>query len=488
LPDDCCSSFYETVDNRPSVPDLSGAVPGWLHGPMQPHVLAELVDALPDGVVLTDADAIEKYRHDWSKDRGAGTPVAVVRAENSGQVQTAVRWAAAHGVPVVPRGAGSGLSGGSSAVDGGIVVSLERMRAVEIDTACRVAVVEPGALNREVKAAAAEHGLWYPPDPSSYEICSIGGNVATNAGGLCCVKYGVTTDYVLGLDVVLADGTLITLGGKRVKDVAGLSLLKLFVGSEGTLGVVTRAILRLVPAQLSRSTLVAAFGTVDAAAQAVVEVGRTLRPSMMELMDSAAVNAVEDYRPMGLDRTTGALLIAQSDAPGAARSDEIATMRTACQAAGATEVFVTDDAAEGEMFVEARRLAFPAIEARGALLLEDVGAPVPLLPKLLAEVAAIAARHQVEIPVVAHAGDGNTHPIIVYDAGDPAGEKRAREAFTEVMHAAIALGGTITGEHGVGRTKREALPEQLGPDVMALSLRIKHALDPQGILNPGAVL
>jgi glycolate oxidase len=312
--------------------------------------------------------------------------------------------------------------------------------------------------------------------------------VATNAGGLCCVKYGVTTDYVLGLDVVLADGTLITLGGKRVKDVAGLSLLKLFVGSEGTLGVVTRAILRLVPAQLSRSTLVAAFGTVDAAAQAVVEVGRTLRPSMMELMDSAAVNAVEDYRPMGLDRTTGALLIAQSDAPGAARSDEIATMRTACQAAGATEVFVTDDAAEGEMFVEARRLAFPAIEARGALLLEDVGAPVPLLPKLLAEVAAIAARHQVEIPVVAHAGDGNTHPIIVYDAGDPAGEKRAREAFTEVMHAAIALGGTITGEHGVGRTKREALPEQLGPDVMALSLRIKHALDPQGILNPGAVL
>ncbi|RDZ48791.1 FAD-binding oxidoreductase, partial [Haloferax sp. Atlit-4N] len=169
----------------------------------------------------------ETYRHDWSRDVGAGTPVAVVRVEDAAQVQVAVRWAARHGVPVVPRGAGSGLSGGASAVDGGIVLSLERMRAIEIDTSCQVAVVEPGAFNAEVKAASREHGLWYPPDPSSYEICSIGGNVATNAGGLCCVKYGVTTDYVLGLDVVLADGTLITLGGKRIKDVAGLSLLKL---------------------------------------------------------------------------------------------------------------------------------------------------------------------------------------------------------------------------------------------------------------------
>ena len=181
-----------------------------------------------------------------------------------------------------------------------------------------VAVVEPGAFNAEVKAAAAEQGLWYPPDPSSYEICSIGGNIATNAGGLCCVKYGVTTDYVLGLDVVLADGTLITLGGKRIKDVAGLSLLKLFVGSEGTLGIITRAILRLIPAQGRASTLVAYFPTVQAAADTVVTIGRTLRASMMELMDQAAINAVEDYRSMGLDRSAGAMLIAQSDAPGAA--------------------------------------------------------------------------------------------------------------------------------------------------------------------------
>ena len=450
--------------------------------------LVELVEALPAGVVLSEPVTMEAYRFDWSRDRDAGTPIAVVRAENAAQVQTAVRWAARHRVPVVPRGAGSGLSGGSSAVDGGIVLSLERMRAVEIDPATKVAVVEPGALNAEVKAAAARHGLWYPPDPSSYEICSIGGNIATNAGGLCCVKYGVTTDYVLGLDVVLADGTLVTLGGKRIKDVAGLSLLKLFVGSEGTLGVVTRALLRLIPAQGARSTLVASFPTVDAAARAVVAVGRTLRPSMMELMDNASVNAVEDFKPMGLDRSAGALLVAQSDAPAAARSAEIEVMQTACEASGASEVFVTDDPDEGEMFVQARRIAFPAIEARGSLLLEDVGAPVPLLPDLLAAVAEVAKKYDVEIPVVAHAGDGNTHPIIVFDPTDEAAETRAREAFAEVMRAAIALGGTITGEHGVGRTKKAALPDQLGPDVMALSRRIKDALDPEGILNPGAVL
>ena len=449
--------------------------------------LAELVDQLGDSV-RTDPVTCENYRFDWARDPAAGTPVAVVRARDATEVQAAVRWAAAHGVPVVPRGAGSGLSGGSSAVDGGIVLSLERMRAVEIDVATRVAVVEPGAFNAEVKAAAAEHGLWYPPDPSSYEICSIGGNIATNAGGLCCVKYGVTTDYVLGLDVVLADGTLVTLGGKRIKDVAGLSLVKLFVGSEGTLGIVTRAILRLIPAQGTRSTLVATFPTVAAAAEAVVDIGRTLRASMMELMDAASINAVEDYRPMGLDRSAGAMLIAQSDAPGAACAAEIEVMSSACVAAGAKEVFVTDDAEEGEMFVAARRAAFPAFEARGALLLEDVGAPIPQLPALLAEVARLAEAYGVEVPVVAHAGDGNTHPTVIYDPTDPAARERAAAAFDAIMAAAIALGGTITGEHGVGRVKRRALPDQLGPEAMALTRTIKSALDPQGILNPGAIL
>jgi len=449
--------------------------------------LQQLAEALGDGL-RTDPVTCENYRFDWSRDPAAGIPLAVVRPRNAAEVQTAIRWAAEHRVPVVPRGAGSGLSGGSSAVAGGIVMSLERMRSVEIDVAARVAVVEPGAFNSDVKAAAAEHGLWYPPDPSSYEICSIGGNIATNAGGLCCVKYGVTTDYVLGLDVVLADGTLITLGGKRIKDVAGLSLLKLFVGSGGTLGIITRAVLRLIPAQGSRSTLVAYFPTVQAAADTVVMVGQTLRASMMELMDQTSINAVEDYRSMGLDRSAGAMLIAQSDAPGAACAAEIELIAAACTTAGAKEVFVTHDPEEGELFVAARRAAFPAIEARGSILLEDVGAPVPQLPELLAGIAAIAERHAVEIPVVAHAGDGNTHPIVVFDRGNAEAHDRAQLAFHEIMQVAIELGGTITGEHGVGRAKKAALPAQLGPDVMALSHKIKNTLDPLGILNPGAIL
>jgi glycolate oxidase len=453
-----------------------------------PTALKQLVSSLPSGVVVDEPATLENYRFDWSRDQSAGTPLAVVRPTDVDQVQTVLGWASAHQIPVVPRGAGSGLSGGSSAVDAGVVLSMERMRAIEIDTATRVAVVEPGAFNAEVKAAAAAHGLWYPPDPSSYDICSIGGNIATNAGGLCCVKYGVTTDYVLGLDVVLADGTKITLGGKRIKDVAGLSLLKLFVGSEGTLGVITRAILRLIPAQPVRSTLVAAFPTVAAAADAVVAIGATLRASMMELMDNASINAVEDYRPMGLDRKAGAMLLAQSDAPGDARALEIDAMEGACELAGAKEVFVTDDPDEGELFVAARRAAFPAVEALGTLLLEDVGVPVPLLPELLAGIANIATTHDTPVPVVAHAGDGNTHPLVVYDPADEDARTRAYLAFDEIMALAISLGGTITGEHGVGRAKKAALPLQLGPEVMALTRTIKNALDPHNILNPGAIL
>ena len=449
-------------------------------------ILAELVAALPEGVVVSSPETLEKYRFDWTHDATAGMPLAAVRAQDAGQVQEALRWATRHGVPVVPRGAGTGLSGGALAVDGGIVLSTERMRAVEVDLASRVAVVEPGALNVEVKRAAAEHGLWYPPDPSSYEICSIGGNIATNAGGLCCVKYGVTADYVLGLDVVLADGTLVTLGGKRVKDVAGLPLLRLFVGSEGTLGVVTRAVLRLVPAQHPRATVVATFPSVAAAATAVVDLGRTVRASMVELMDRASLNAVEDFRPMGLDREAGAMLVIQSDAPGGARADEVSAAVTACERAGAKEVFATDDPDEGELFVQARRLHFTALESRGAVLPEDVGVPVPQLPALLSAVEEIAQRYAVQVPVVAHAGDGNTHPAIVYPAGDEDAEHRARLAFDAIMVAAIELGGTITGEHGVGRLKTASLPLQLGSEVMDLTRRVKAALDPHGILNPGA--
>src|SRR6476659_2543482 len=272
--------------------------------------ISELEDVLPAGALVTDAAITEGYRRDWARDPNAGRPAAVVRATCTEDVPAVLVWASRHGVPVVPRGAGSGLSGGSSAVDGCIVLSLERMRQVTVDVPTRVAVAQPGALNVEVKQAAAAKGLGYPPDPSSFEMCSIGGNAATNPGGLCCVKYGVTTDYVLGMQVVLADGTALRLGGPRLKDVAGLSLTKLFVGSEGLLGVITELTLRLVPAPPPASTLVAVFPSIEAAADAVLAITGKIRPSMLEFMDSAAINAVEDKLRMGLDRNAAAMMVA----------------------------------------------------------------------------------------------------------------------------------------------------------------------------------
>lgn len=450
-------------------------------------VISALVDAIGADAVVTSPDSLEAYRRDRADDPDAGVPLAVVRASSTEDVQAAVRIAADAGIGVVPRGAGSGLSGGSTAVDGAIVVSLERMREITIHPTMQMAVVQPGAFNAEVKAAASEHGLWYPPDPSSWEFCSIGGNIATNAGGLCCVKYGVTTDYVLGLTVVLADGRAVTLGGPRLKDVAGLSLTKLFVGSEGTLGIVTEAVLRLVPAQRQPTTLVAMFPTVAGAIQAVVDIKAAMRPSMLEFMDRVTINAVEDVTRMELDRTAAAMLIVQSDEPAEVATAQIEQIEQLCGLNGASEVYATSDPDESEALVEARRIAIPCVEKRGTLLLEDVGAPLPRLGDLLEGVRAIAENRGVEIAVVAHAGDGNTHPLIVFDPADADQKARAELAFGEVMDLAIALGGTITGEHGVGRLKQPWLADYLGDDVLELNLRIKKALDPQNILNPGAM-
>jgi glycolate oxidase len=449
--------------------------------------ISQLVNSLPEGVVVVDPARTEKYRHDWARYLPAGRPIAVVRAETAAQVQTALRWASSHRAPVVPRGAGTSLAGGATAVDGCVVVCTERMTAVQIDPVNRVAVVEPGVLTIDLKQAAARHGLWYPPDPASLRISSIGGNVATNAGGLCCVKYGVTGDYVLGLDIVLPDGRLITLGGRRIKDVAGLSLLRLFVGSEGTLGIITRILLRLVPQQDPAATLVAYFPTPRDAGAAVVDICARLRPSMLELLDRVSINLIEDFRPMGLDRAAGALLIGQSDAPGAARSADLAVMAGCCRAAGAREVVTAEDPAEAEMILEARRLAGPAIDARGPVLIEDVCVPNDRLPHLLERIHAVAQAEGVQIPVAAHAGDGNLHPAILFTADDEASLQRARRALDEIMRAAVAYGGTITGEHGVGRTKRDALPHQLGPDVMDLTRHVRRAIDPQGLMNPGVL-
>jgi glycolate oxidase len=450
-------------------------------------IVDQFVESLPPGRVVIDPDSMDAYRWDRALDPNAGVPLAVVRAESTAEVQAAMRFAAEHGIAVIPRGAGSGLSGGSSAQDGCLVISLERMRQVTIDPVTRVAVAQPGAFNGEVKAAAREHGLWYPPDPSSFEFCSIGGNVATNAGGLCCVKYGVTTDYVLGMTVVLADGSAVTLGGPRLKDVAGLSLTKLFVGSEGTLGIITEVVLRLLPAQRRASTLVATFAQLDDATTTVLDITRRLRPSMLEFMDRATINAVENVANMGLDRGAAAMLLVQSDEPAEFAAQEVAMITSLCEANGATEVYTTDDPDEGEAFIAARRMAIPAVERTGTLLLEDVGVPIPQLGALVLGMEELARRHELTIAVVAHAGDGNTHPLIVFDPTDAAQRARAQAAYDDVMALAISLGGTITGEHGVGRLKKSWLPEYLGEDVMALNRRVKQALDPQNILNPGSV-
>ena len=296
--------------------------------------LDELRARLGSTQLLTDPDVLEGYRQDWAKAPHPGMPLAVVRARTTEDVREVMRWASTHGVPVVPRGAGSGLSGGATAVEGGIVLSTELMRAIEVDPVTRTATVQPGLYNAEVKAAVAEHGLWYPPDPSSYEICSIGGNIATNAGGLCCVKYGVTTDYVLGMTVVLADGTAVRLGGARLKDTAGLSLTKLFVGSEGTLGIVTEIIVRLLPEQPPRSTVVGIFPDVVACSEAVLAITSRIRPAMLEFMDNVSIRAVEADLRMGLDTSAGAMLLAQSDLTGADRAAETELISEAFRANG----------------------------------------------------------------------------------------------------------------------------------------------------------
>jgi glycolate oxidase len=444
-------------------------------------VVIALRAVLPAAAIVTDPDIVEGYRFDRAMTVQPGRPLAVVRPSSTAEVQAIVRVAAERHVPVVTRGAGSGLSGGASAVDGCITLSTERMRDVTIDRAAMVAVVQPGLMNAELKAAARAEGLWYPPDPSSFEICSIGGNLATNAGGLCCVKYGVTTDYVLGIEVVLADGRAMRLGGRTVKDVAGYDLKRLFVGSEGTLGVITEATLRLRPIPPVPTTIAATFTDVVVAGHAVTAIATTIRPSALELMDAAAIAAVERVKPMGFGSSVGALLIAQTDGP----PDEAHIVAQACRDAGASDVVVSDDEAEGELLMGARRMVIPCVERLGAVLIEDVGVPIPMVPELVAAVAAIAAHHDVVVPVIGHAGDGNFHPLVTFDPSDDAARARATAAFDEIMQTALALGGTVTGEHGVGSLKAHQLRQQLGSDVLDVTSRVKAALDPDGILNPG---
>jgi glycolate oxidase len=389
-------------------------------------------------------------------------------------------------VPVVPQGARSGLSGAANATDGCVVLSLVRMdRVLEINAVDRYAVVEPGVINATLSRAVEEQGLYYPPDPSSWEMCTIGGNIGTASGGLCCVKYGVTAEYVLGLKVVLADGRLLNTGRRTAKGVAGYDLTRLFVGSEGTLGVVVEAVLALKPKPPQQLVLAAEFSSAAAACDAVcriMEGGHV--PSLLELMDRTTVRAVNDLFRMGLPERTEALLLAAFDTADPAA--DLAAVGALCEAAGATQVVPADTAAESELLLQARRSSLVALEAvKGTTMIDDVCVPRSRLAEMLEGVERIAAKYQLTIGVCAHAGDGNTHPTVCFDAADPDESRRARESFDEIMALGLELGGTITGEHGVGVLKKEWLAREAGPVAMELQRAVKDVFDPHGLLNPG---
>ncbi|QMW65504.1 FAD-binding protein [Mumia sp. ZJ1417] len=448
-----------------------------------------LVDALGE-VVVTDPDRLASYRTDRAMFCDAGTPCAVVLARETADVAEAVRVAAAHGVPVVAQGARSGLSGAANAVDGGLVIALERMdRVLEIDADERLVVTQPGVFNADLSRAVAEQGLFYPPDPSSWEFCTIGGNLATNSGGLCCVKYGVTTDYVLALEVVLASGEVLRTGRRTVKGVAGYDLTRLFVGSEGTLGIITEATLRLRPAAHRPRTLAATFGSVHDAAEGIAAITRSaVIPNLLELIDGTSLHAVNDAFHLGFEEEVGALVLAQSDAAGLAGEEEIAEIAGHLRGAGAYDVVLAADEAEAALLLTARREVLTAFEAMGTTMVDDVCVPRNRIADLVDGVEEIAAKREVVVGVVGHAGDGNFHPCVIFDADDPDEAARARSAFDDIMVLGLALGGTITGEHGVGVLKRELLARELGPVGMAVQRAVKDALDPQGLLNPGKVL
>ena len=449
----------------------------------------DLLAALPPDRVLVDPDRTASYAHDEAEWAPYVVPRAVVRPQSAEEVRDTVRVCIEHRVPVVTRGAGTGLSGGANASEGCVVVSLEKMdRVLEIDRDERLAVVQPGVVNDHLREACAEQGLWYPPDPASSPWSTLGGNVATNAGGLCCVKYGVTRDYVLGLQVVNGRGELVRIGRRTAKGVAGFDLTSLFVGSEGTLGIVTEVTVRLRPLRDPERTVAGYFDSLVAAGRAVAAVTAAgLTPSALELVDRTCLEAVDAWKNMGLSVDADVVLLGRVDGQGQAGEDEADQVLACFEEAGATWAARSTDPEEADALFAARRLAYPAMERLGPLLTEDVCVPRGKVAEMLARVQEIAQRHDTVIANIAHAGDGNLHPLIITDPGDEPARERAQAAFVEILDAALELGGTVSGEHGVGLLKKAGLHQELSAEVVALHRAVKQALDPHGILNPGKV-
>jgi glycolate oxidase len=451
-----------------------------------PEIIHELTRLLGPDLVLTAPEDLLVYAFDGTAALQQ-QPGCVVFARDTADVQAVLRLAQRTGTPVVTRGSGTGLSGGSLPVPGCIVLCTVRMnRILEVDRANLTLLTEPGATTVQIAEAAAAVGLFYPPDPGSMKISTIGGNVAENSGGLRGLKYGITRNYVMGLEVVLPDGEILFTGNKCVKDVAGYSLKDLFIGSEGTLGVITRILLRLIPQPATKQTLVATFDAMDAAAQTVSDIiAAKIIPCTLEFLDRTTLRCVEDYAKIGLPDCE-ALLLMETDGHPAQVADEAARMEEIARANGCQQIRRAADEAEANALAGARRSAFSAL-ARVAptTILEDATVPRSELARMIRFVDQVAKKHRLRIGTFGHMGDGNLHPTFLTDERNTEEMHRVHQAFQEIFDEAIRLGGTITGEHGVGVAKKEFLPKFLGDASMRVMRGLRRELDPQGILNPG---
>lgn len=457
--------------------------------PIAPTTLAELRRLLGPAQVLTAPEDLIPYAFDGTAALRQ-MPGAVVLATTTEQVAGVLRLANATRTPVVTRGSGTGLSGGSLPVPDGLVLCLVKLdRILEVDRANLTLLCEAGALTQTISDAAGAVGLFYPPDPGSMKISTIGGNVAENSGGLRGLKYGVTRNYVMGLEVVLADGEVLWTGNKCVKDVAGYSIRDLFIGSEGTLGVITKVLLKLIPKPAAKRTLVATYSQMDQAAQTVSDIiAAQIIPCTLEFLDRTTIRCVEDYAKIGLPTDCEALLLMETDGHPAVVEAEAARMSEIARANGCVELRVARDEAEANQLAAARRTAFSAL-ARVAptTILEDVTVPRSELAGMVRFVAQVAQQHRLRVGTFGHMGDGNLHPTFLTDERNAEEMHRVEEAFKAIFAEAIRLGGTITGEHGIGVAKKQYLPAQAGATQMRVLRELRKVLDPLGILNPGKV-
>lgn len=456
---------------------------------LKPATLARLANLVGPENVLTEPEDVIPYGFDGTAAL-KGIAACVVLPTEINQVSGIVSLAAQEGLPLITRGSGTGLSGGSVPSPGGIVMALTQCnRILEVDPANLTILCEAGVITKAIDDAALPHGLFYPPDPGSMKISTIGGNVANNSGGLRGLKYGVTRDYVMGLEVVLPSGEVAWLGSKCVKDVAGYSLKDLFVGSEGTLGIITKVLLRLVPRPKARRTILASYDSMEAAARTVSAIiARHIIPCTLEFLDRKTCQCVEEYTKVGLPTEAAAVVLMETDGAPGVVAEEAAAMAEIARAEGAILVEEATDEAHATRLATARRSAFSALaRIRPTTILEDVTVPRSRLSEIVAFVEEVAVRHRLEIATFGHFGDGNVHPTILTDETDHEEMERVELALGEIIDRTIALGGTITGEHGVGLAKKSFLPRQFDTASYQLLRLVKAALDPAGLLNPGKI-